>query len=78
MRVVGEISHPACKISIFAWNQKYLVKIETGRCEQTFKIDQLDVQGDDDLRKRISGEFIDRAVRRMESMHEDLGLLFVD
>lgn len=72
MRVVGDIPHPECKISIFAWNQRYLIKFERGRCEQTFKVDELDVGGIDDLKARISPEFIAKTVQRFEAMHSDL------
>jgi len=73
MRVVGEIARPDCKITIFSWNQKFIVKFEQGDCEQTFKLSHLDVADEAELRARIDGEFIHRAVARFEEMHQDLG-----
>jgi hypothetical protein len=75
MRVIGEIPHPQCKISIFRWNQKYLIKIEQDMCEQTFKVPETEVADDSDLKSRISEEFIAKAVSRFKIMHEDLSLI---
>lgn len=77
MRVVAEIPHPECKISIFFWNQRYLIKFERGACEQTYKVGELDVANLEDLKSRlIESDFITKAVARFEGMHEDLGGLF--
>jgi hypothetical protein len=75
MRVIGEIAHPQCKISIFRWNQKYLIKIEQDMCEQTFKVSEMDVAGDADIKLRLSEEFIQRALARFKDMHKDLNLV---
>lgn len=42
MRVIGYIDHPAYKISVFQWNEKYIIKIEAGFFEQyyKFKVDE--------------------------------------
>ena len=37
MRIVGDIPHPALKITIFLHDSKYSVKIEAGLYEQTYK-----------------------------------------
>lgn len=68
MRVVGEITHPQCKITIFAWNNRYLVKLEAGLLEQTFKINQFDVTGEADLHKIVDETFIQEALTRFEEM----------
>ena len=68
MRVVGEIPHPDCKITLFAWNNRYLVKLEQGYLEQTFKIDQFDVTSDADLLTIVDSEFIDKALNRFAEM----------
>ncbi len=68
MRVVGEIPHPDCKITLFAWNNRYLVKLEQGYLEQTFKIDQYDVTSDADLLTIVDSEFIDKALYRFAEM----------
>jgi hypothetical protein len=30
MRIVGEIPHDVCKITLFSWNNRYLIKLELG------------------------------------------------
>lgn len=72
MRVVGEIPHEACKITIFAWNNKYLIKLERGAIEQTFKVPEMDVTGDDDIRQLLQGAFMKKAISRFEEMEASL------
>ncbi len=43
MRIVAELPHPDCKISIFAMNQKYIIKFEQGTLEQSYKIAESDI-----------------------------------
>ncbi len=45
MRVIAELPHPDCKISIFGMNQKFIIKFEQGTLEQSFKIAETDVVG---------------------------------
>ena len=72
MRVIGEIAHPLCKITIFQWNSKYLIKLEQGLLEQTYKIDETEVTGDDDIQKIMNEDFIETALARFRDMHLDL------
>lgn len=69
MRIISELARPGCKITIFAWNGKYLVKIEQGPLEQTFKIPEHAVSGEADVHKLVSSpEFVDSALKRFEEM----------
>ena len=68
MRVVGEIPHPECKITIFHWNNRYLLKLEYGLLEQTFKIEEYDLSSDEDLKKIASERFIKKALDRFHEM----------
>ena len=72
MRVVEEIAHPACKITIFQWNGKYLVKFETASMEQTYKINEQDVTGLADVKKIISHDFITKVYQRFLDMGRDM------
>ncbi len=72
MRVVREISRPDCKITIFAWNNRYLVKLEQGPFEQTFKIPELDLTGEDDLVALLDAEFLLQASNRFADMGRSL------
>lgn len=72
MRVVHEIVHPDCKITIFYWNNKYLIKLEAGPFEQTFKIDEFDLSAEADLKKVIDEDFIQQAMARFADMSRSL------
>ena len=45
MRIIAEFPHPNFKISIFNMNQKFILKLEQGHCEQIYKIAESDVLG---------------------------------
>ena len=72
MRVIGEIPHPDCKITIFHWNNRYLIKLEQGPLEQTFKIQEFDLTSEDDIKSIVSEAFIQAALQRFESMAQAL------
>ncbi len=72
MRVVGEISHSECKITIFAWNNRFLIKLERGFLEQTFKINEYDVSGENELKMIIDEPFIQEALNRFSDMEISL------
>jgi hypothetical protein len=72
MRVVGEISHPECKITIFHWNNRYLLKLESGLMEQTFKIEEYDLSSEEDLKKIANPRFIEKALDRFQEMAASL------
>lgn len=71
MRVVEEIAHPGCKITIFAWNAKYLVKLEAGSFEQVFKINEADVTGVGDVKKMLTQDFMEKAMMRFSEMSKE-------
>ena len=75
MRIIGEIRHPECKITVMDWNQKYLVKFEQGPFEQTFKIEHHNFQNFQDLQNRINESFIRKVLARFNSMQDDLNQL---
>ena len=59
MRIVGEISHPNLKITIFKNGNRLSVKFEDGSVEQTYKFD--DGQGIEsvgDVKKHIDAAFL--------------------
>jgi hypothetical protein len=72
MRVVKEIGHPHCKITIYAWNNRYLLKLEQGLLEQTFKIDQFDIANEEALTALLDETFIREALDRFQEMHASL------
>jgi hypothetical protein len=72
MRVVKEIVAAQYRATIFSWNNKYLLKLETPMLEQTFKVSEFDVMGDADVEKLMSPAFIEKALKRFDNMGRDL------
>jgi hypothetical protein len=72
MRVVADIPHEACKITVFAWNSKYIIKLEKGGLEQTYKINEYDVAGDQDIKNLLDETFMKQILERFSLMHKDL------
>lgn len=68
MRVVQEFVKDEVRISVFSWNNKYLVKFELGPMEQTFKIPEMDVLDESDLAIFYNGDFFESVKRRFEEM----------
>lgn len=68
MRVIKEIPHRTCKITLFAWNNRYIIKIEQGFFEQTFKINQFDVTDENEVVQMVDEEFVSQCVARFDQM----------
>ncbi len=49
MRILKELQVDPFKITVFFWNDKYLLKFENGTSEITYKIKQLDVTSETDI-----------------------------
>ena len=74
MRVLAQIPHPECQITLFFWNGKYIVKLEQGMLEQTYKVSELDVASEADVRQIIEGQaFMQGVLRRFAEMDAALG-----
>ncbi len=79
MRYVSDIPNPQLKIGLYAWNGKYIVKIETQYYEQTYKVSEMDFMGNENDLKQILADsgFIEAVTRRFEAMHNDFQELLV-
>jgi hypothetical protein len=73
MRIVGEIPHPQCKVTLYHWNNRYLIKLEKNGMEQTYKIDQFELTSDQDLKILVDEAFIRQALNRFEDMERSMG-----
>ncbi|SER20812.1 hypothetical protein [Pedobacter rhizosphaerae] len=73
MRVIAELPHPECKITIFSMNQKYIVKFEQGTFEQSYKLAELDLSGGgvNDVFEILDEEFIGTVIERFKQMRTD-------
>lgn len=76
MRLLKDIPHPRYKIQLLQYNNKYIVKIELGQFEQTYKIGDLDVQGPEEVERMITPELLSNALKRFVEMREDWGKAF--
>lgn len=78
MRVIAELPHPECKISIFSMNQKYIIKFEQGTFEQSYKLSELDLSGGgvNDIFEILDEEFIATVIERFKMMRGDFNLAY--
>ena len=71
MRLIKEIPHERFKIQLLNYNAKYIVKIELGQFEQTFKIGELDVTSLNDVERMITPELLSKCLARFVEMRAD-------
>jgi hypothetical protein len=72
MRAIAELPHPNCKITIFSMNQKFIIKLERGAYEQTYKVSEMDVtDGVNGVFQLLDEEFIAKAISRFDAMDQD-------
>jgi hypothetical protein len=72
MRIIGEIPHAQCKVTLYHWNNRYLIKLEKNGLEQTFKVDQFELTSDKDLQILVDGSFLEKAMYRFEDMERTM------
>ncbi|MBL1409129.1 hypothetical protein [Sphingobacterium faecale] len=69
MRVLAELPHPDCKITIFGMNQKFIIKFEQGNLEQSYKIAESDVlNGVNGVFEILDEHFINHVLKSFTSM----------
>ena len=72
MRVIAELPHPEFKISILNMNQKFIVKIEQGTLEQSYKISEMDLtDGVNSVFEFLDEEFLKSVSARFTEMRKD-------
>lgn len=71
MRLVADIPHERFKIQVHNYNSKYIVKIELGQFEQTFKVGDTDVMGLQDIKNMLTPELLSNCLSRFVSMRAD-------
>lgn len=70
MRIVGNIEHPHCKITIFKTDSRFLVKFEAGLYEQTYKFRINDIiKTVEDVRYFIDPDFVRHVIKHFNHMH---------
>ena len=73
MRVIAELPHPECRITLFNMNQKYIVKFEQGTLEQSYKLSELDLSGGgaNEIFEILDDAFIGTVIERIKLMRTD-------
>ncbi|HLT87116.1 MAG TPA: hypothetical protein VKZ57_05965 [Sphingobacterium sp.] len=71
MRIIAELPHPDCKISIFSMNQKFIIKFEQGVLEQSYKLAETDVIGGvNGIFELLDEEFINQVIEQFKQMRK--------
>jgi len=71
MRTIAELPHPDFKITLFAMNQKFIVKFEQGTLEQVYKIAETAiVDGVNGVFQLIDDEFTASVSQRFDEMRQ--------
>jgi len=72
MRIIAELPHPEFKISILNMNQKFIIKIEQGTIEQSYKIPDMDLtDGVNSVFELLDEEFLKTVSERFKVMRQD-------
>ncbi len=71
MRIVKEIPHERYKIQLHQYNSKYILKIELGQYEQSYKINELDIEDANAIDNMLSEEFLQNCLKRFLTMRRD-------
>ncbi|MBX2916138.1 MAG: hypothetical protein KF856_12780 [Cyclobacteriaceae bacterium] len=73
MRIIKEFLRGDIKITLYHWNNRYLLKLEWDLFEQTFKVPEWDVTSEADIDQILNDEFVAAAVNRFNEMAATLG-----
>jgi hypothetical protein len=72
MRIIAELPHPDFKISILSMNAKFIIKIEKGTLEQTYKIPEMDLtDGVNSVFELLDDTFLATVSARFADMIKD-------
>jgi hypothetical protein len=72
MRIIAELPHPEFKISILNMNQKFIVKIEQGTLEQSYKMAEVDMtDGVNSIFELLDEAFLKTVATRFAEMRKD-------
>lgn len=77
MRYIKDLANQQFKIGLYQWNNKYIIKIESGTYEQTYKIDDYEVDSVDQIEACIDEAFLKAIADRFDAMHEDFNATLI-
>ncbi|EOZ95442.1 hypothetical protein A33Q_2804 [Indibacter alkaliphilus LW1] len=72
MRVVKEFTKEEIRVSVYSWNNKYLLKFEIGPLEQTYKVPETEILEEQDIDAFCEGEFFEKVESLFKEMGESL------
>ncbi|MCB9034954.1 MAG: hypothetical protein H6553_14045 [Chitinophagales bacterium] len=73
MRIVGQIDHPFIKITLLQINDKFLIKLEHGLMEQTYKIRICDeIPNTDVVTQLVDETFLGQCIAQFSTMNKAL------
>ena len=70
MKFIKKIPHIDVDISLYEWNQKYILKFEHNQMEQIYKVSQLDIEKKEDVETAVTPEFVTGVMHRFAEMQE--------
>jgi hypothetical protein len=75
MKFIKEIPNNFCRASLYAWNNKFIIKFEAGMYEQTYKVNEFDVSSEDEIEEMLGDTFMEKVVSRFKAMADDFELI---
>jgi len=73
MRIEGYIEHPIMKITVMMMNMKYVVKLEAGLLEQTYKLRESDqIRSLKDIQRLLDDTFLEECLAHFQRMQQNL------
>lgn len=77
MRIIAELPHPDFKVSILNMNSKFIIKIEKGTFEQSYKIAEIDLlDGVNSIFEFMDEAFLNAVSQRFVEMRKDFSEAF--
>lgn len=76
MRIIATIPHESMTISIFQMNDKFQVRFEAGPMEQIFKFQLDEIKSLENLKAKISQDFIESTRVRFNDMFNQLRTVY--
>lgn len=71
MRYIKDVPNKEFKIGLYQWNNKYIIKIEAGMYEQTYKIDEYDISSIDEIENCMDATFMTKVSTMFGLMQSD-------
>ena len=75
MKFIKEIPNNYCKCNLYGWNNKFIIKFEAGMYEQTYKVSEMEVSGQDEVEEMLGDTFLEKVVERFKQMADDFEVI---